>query len=174
MTTFSRSQTLASLPKCCLKMPMVPGPQTSCVMSTSTLTQIFSPGLTRVPAGGGRGFFRSWSWASRRLRGISTYIRRVAMVRHTRGYPKFRSFCRYSMRARRQNGNTTNSPTLFSPAVFRPGLHSPAAGERAAIFDFQPAITTQTKQNAPNGFILRCKMLMPSIKVDHTLVAAFD
>src|SRR5262249_11014640 len=43
-TTLSRSQTLALWPKCCLKMPMVPGPQTSCVMSTSTSTQMFSPG----------------------------------------------------------------------------------------------------------------------------------
>src|SRR5262249_14908994 len=43
-TTLSRSQTLAFCPKCCLKMPMVPGPQTSCVMSTSTFTQMFSPG----------------------------------------------------------------------------------------------------------------------------------
>ena len=33
-------------PKCFLKMPMVPGPQTSCVMSTSTSTQTFSPGTT--------------------------------------------------------------------------------------------------------------------------------
>src|SRR6185437_2793361 len=46
MTTFLRSHTLASLPKCCLKMPMVPGPQTSCVMSTSTSTQMLSPGWT--------------------------------------------------------------------------------------------------------------------------------
>src|SRR4029079_8128705 len=43
-TTLSRSQTLAFGPKCCLKMPMVPGPQTSCVMSTSTFTQMLSPG----------------------------------------------------------------------------------------------------------------------------------
>ena len=46
MTTFSRSQTLASVPKCFLNTPMVPGPQTSCVMSTSTLTQTLSPGST--------------------------------------------------------------------------------------------------------------------------------
>src|SRR5262245_34979281 len=45
-TNFSLSQTLASLPKCFLKMPMVPGPQTSCVMRTSTLTQTLSPGAT--------------------------------------------------------------------------------------------------------------------------------
>src|SRR5262249_51753388 len=43
-TTLSRSQTLAFWPKCCLKMPMVPGPQTSWVMRTSTFTQMFSPG----------------------------------------------------------------------------------------------------------------------------------
>ena len=46
ITTFSRSQTFASLPKCFLKTPMVPGPHTSWVMSTSTLTQTFSPGST--------------------------------------------------------------------------------------------------------------------------------
>src|SRR5919201_1497802 len=46
MTTWSRSQTLASRPKCCLKTPMVPGPHTSCVMRTSTSTQMFSPGCT--------------------------------------------------------------------------------------------------------------------------------
>jgi hypothetical protein len=37
-------QTLASSPNSSLKMPMVPGPQTSCVTSTSTSTQTFSPG----------------------------------------------------------------------------------------------------------------------------------
>src|SRR5919202_1446308 len=46
MTTFSRSQTRASVPKFFLKTPNVPGPQTSCVMSTSTFTQTFSPGAT--------------------------------------------------------------------------------------------------------------------------------
>src|SRR4051794_8235775 len=46
MTSFSLSQTLASLPNSFLKTPMVPGPQTSCVMRTSVFTQTFSPGLT--------------------------------------------------------------------------------------------------------------------------------
>src|SRR5262249_53212574 len=46
ITTLSRSQTLASLPKCCLKMPMVPGPQTSWVISTSTSVQTLSPART--------------------------------------------------------------------------------------------------------------------------------
>src|SRR5262245_52656485 len=45
-TTLERSQTLASGPKCCLNTPNVPGPQTSCVMRTSTFTQMFSPGVT--------------------------------------------------------------------------------------------------------------------------------
>src|SRR5437899_2492308 len=46
MTTLSRSQTLAFGPKCCLKTPMVPGPHTSWVMSTSVLTQMLSAGAT--------------------------------------------------------------------------------------------------------------------------------
>src|SRR5262249_43682436 len=45
-TTFSRSQTLASWPKCFLNTPIVPGPQTSWVMRTSTSTQMLSPGRT--------------------------------------------------------------------------------------------------------------------------------
>src|SRR5579883_2183100 len=45
-TNFSLSQTLASAPKCFLKTPMVPGPHTSWVMSTSTFTQTFSFGAT--------------------------------------------------------------------------------------------------------------------------------
>ena len=59
MTTFSRSQTLASSRRnAALKMPMVPGPQTSWVMRTSTSTQMFSPGATCVPAGvAGQDFF---------------------------------------------------------------------------------------------------------------------
>src|SRR5690242_7300762 len=47
MTTFSGSQTRAPAPKCCLKMPIVPGPHTSCVIRISTSTQILSPGPTR-------------------------------------------------------------------------------------------------------------------------------
>src|ERR1700753_3056574 len=46
MTTFFLSQTLAAWPNSRLNTPMVPGPQTSCVMSTSTLTQTLSPGAT--------------------------------------------------------------------------------------------------------------------------------
>ena len=44
MTTLSRSQTLAVGPNFSWKMPIVPGPQTSWVMSTSTSHQTFSPG----------------------------------------------------------------------------------------------------------------------------------
>src|SRR5690349_7122169 len=47
MTTLVRSQTLAFLPNSRLKTPIVPGPQTSCVISTSAFTQIFSPACTR-------------------------------------------------------------------------------------------------------------------------------
>src|SRR5690242_13647742 len=46
MTTESGFQTLALRPNFSWKMPMVPGPQTSWVMRTSTFTQIFSPGVT--------------------------------------------------------------------------------------------------------------------------------
>src|SRR5947209_19538154 len=46
MTTFSRSQTCASLPNSCLKMLMVGGPQTSCVIRMSVSTQMLSPGCT--------------------------------------------------------------------------------------------------------------------------------
>src|ERR1700693_1210972 len=46
MTSFLRSQTLASWPNSRLKMPIVPGPQTSWVMRTSTFTQTLSPGWT--------------------------------------------------------------------------------------------------------------------------------
>src|SRR5262245_41950800 len=50
-TTLSRSQTFAFLPKCCWNTPMVPGPQTSWVMSTSPPIQTLSPGGTEaVPA----------------------------------------------------------------------------------------------------------------------------
>src|SRR5215510_665689 len=45
-TTFSRSQTFAFGPNSFLNTPKVPGPHTSCVMSTSTLAQTFSPGAT--------------------------------------------------------------------------------------------------------------------------------
>src|SRR5262245_12713539 len=57
MTTFSRSQTFASLPKCWWKMPNVGGPQTSWVIMTSTFTQTFSPGAPAgCPAAGARIF----------------------------------------------------------------------------------------------------------------------
>src|SRR3990167_16785 len=46
MTTFSLSQTLAFFPKCSLNTPIVPGPQISCVIKTSTSIQTFSPGWT--------------------------------------------------------------------------------------------------------------------------------
>src|SRR5262245_46270665 len=46
ITTLSLSHTFASLPNSFLKTPKVPGPHTSCVMSTSTFTQTFSPGVT--------------------------------------------------------------------------------------------------------------------------------
>src|SRR5438093_13560525 len=46
MTTLSLSQTLAVAPNSRLKTPIVPGPQTSWVMRTSTLTQTLSPGRT--------------------------------------------------------------------------------------------------------------------------------
>src|SRR3954467_9407158 len=45
-TSFSRSHTLASVPKFFLKTPNVPGPQTSWVMRTSTFAHTFSPGAT--------------------------------------------------------------------------------------------------------------------------------
>ena len=46
MTIFSLSQTFASLPNSRLNTPMVPGPQTSWVMSTSAFTQTLSPACT--------------------------------------------------------------------------------------------------------------------------------
>src|SRR5687768_2280638 len=46
MTTRSLSHTLALGPNFSRKMPMVPGPQTSWVMRTSTLTQTLSAGST--------------------------------------------------------------------------------------------------------------------------------
>src|SRR5215217_4832814 len=45
-TTFSLSHTFASWPKCFLNTPMVPGPQTSWVIRTSTFTHTLSFGLT--------------------------------------------------------------------------------------------------------------------------------
>ncbi len=47
MTILWRSQTLAVLPNSRLNTPIVPGPQTSCVISTSAFTQILSPAATR-------------------------------------------------------------------------------------------------------------------------------
>src|SRR5581483_11404332 len=46
ITTLLRSQTLALLPNSRLNTPMVPGPQTSWVMRTSTFTHTLSPGRT--------------------------------------------------------------------------------------------------------------------------------
>src|SRR4051812_40632458 len=46
MTTFFASQTFALLPNSRLKTPIVPGPHTSWVMRTSTLTHTLSPGWT--------------------------------------------------------------------------------------------------------------------------------
>src|SRR5258706_11624041 len=46
ITTLSRSQTLAALPNSRLNTPMVPGPQTSWVISKSALTQTLSPACT--------------------------------------------------------------------------------------------------------------------------------
>src|SRR5689334_14687103 len=48
ITTRFRSQTLAFGPNSRLKTPMVPGPQTSCVISTSAFTQMLSPACTRA------------------------------------------------------------------------------------------------------------------------------
>src|ERR1035441_2387421 len=57
MTTLLRSQTLAALPNSRWNTPMVPGPQTSCVIRTSAWTQTLSPASTRAlpaaPASGG-------------------------------------------------------------------------------------------------------------------------
>src|SRR5581483_12500934 len=46
ITTLFLSQTPAAAPNCFLKMPIVAGPHTSWVMSTSTSTQTFSLGAT--------------------------------------------------------------------------------------------------------------------------------
>src|SRR3954467_14020550 len=48
MTILLRSQTLAFFPNSRLNTPMVPGPQTSWVISTSALTHTLSPAATRV------------------------------------------------------------------------------------------------------------------------------
>src|SRR2546425_7117907 len=57
MTILLRSQTLASLPNSRLKTPMVPGPQTSWVISTSVWTQTLSPACARdLPAARARIF----------------------------------------------------------------------------------------------------------------------
>src|SRR5688500_16687904 len=57
MTTRLGSQTLAALPNSRLNTPMVPGPQTSCVMSTSAFTQMLSPACTEdLPAARARIF----------------------------------------------------------------------------------------------------------------------
>src|SRR2546428_204963 len=46
ITILLASQTLAAFPNSRLKTPIVPGPQTSWVISTSTLTHTFSPAVT--------------------------------------------------------------------------------------------------------------------------------
>src|SRR5213592_1235011 len=46
MTTRFLSQTFAVLPNSRLNTPIVPGPQTSCVISTSAFTQTLSPACT--------------------------------------------------------------------------------------------------------------------------------
>src|SRR5258708_4717275 len=46
MTTLLRSQTFAVAPNSRLNTPMVPGPHTSWVISTSTFTHTLSPGWT--------------------------------------------------------------------------------------------------------------------------------
>src|SRR3954468_8626175 len=46
ITTLFESQTFASLPNSRLNTPMVPGPHTSWVISTSTFTQTLSPAAT--------------------------------------------------------------------------------------------------------------------------------
>src|SRR5438876_12247250 len=57
ITTLVRSQTLAVLPNSRWKTPMVPGPHTSWVMSTSVFTQTLSPAWTRcLPAARARIF----------------------------------------------------------------------------------------------------------------------
>src|ERR1035437_3203508 len=57
MTILFLSQTFASLPNSRLNTPMVPGPQTSCVMSTSAFTQMLSPAWTlALPAARARIF----------------------------------------------------------------------------------------------------------------------
>src|SRR6266508_4155593 len=57
MTTLLRSQTLAAGPNSRLNTPMVPGPQTSCVMSTSAFTHTLSPACTcALPAARARIF----------------------------------------------------------------------------------------------------------------------
>src|SRR5437868_6418304 len=57
ITTRLLSQTLAVWPNSRLNTPMVPGPHTSCVMSTSAFTQMLSPACTEdLPAARARIF----------------------------------------------------------------------------------------------------------------------
>src|SRR2546430_3576728 len=57
MTTLLRSQTFAFLPNSRLNTPIVPGPQTSWVISTSAWTHTLSPASTRdLPAARARIF----------------------------------------------------------------------------------------------------------------------
>src|SRR5664279_2749125 len=57
MTILFLSQTFAVWPNSRLNTPMVPGPQTSCVMSTSAFTQMLSPAWTlALPAARARIF----------------------------------------------------------------------------------------------------------------------
>ena len=48
MTTRSGSHTFAFSPNSFWKMPNVPGPHTSCVISLSTVVQMLSPGRTEA------------------------------------------------------------------------------------------------------------------------------
>src|SRR6266567_8113062 len=72
MTTLFRSQTLAFLPNSRLKTPIVPGPQTSCVISTSAFTQMLSPACTRFwPAARARIFSVKVIKRSQKLNGAA-------------------------------------------------------------------------------------------------------
>src|SRR2546421_569859 len=46
ITTLLRAHTLGVLPNCRFKNPIVPGPQTSCVIRRSAFTQIFLPAFS--------------------------------------------------------------------------------------------------------------------------------
>src|SRR5688500_13555888 len=106
-TNFSLSQTLASGPKCFLKTPMVPGPQTSWVMSTSTLTQTFSPGATASrPA------------ARARIFSVSVIAAGISRLRYGRG-----CLLHHTVWERGGAGQTAR------PAAFPPGEEGLLRGE---------------------------------------------